>query len=347
MKRNYGQRSAFTLVELLVVIAIIGILVGLLLPAVQAAREAARRMSCQNNLKQIGLAIHNYESTFKRIPAAIMGSNPRLSQPRAFDDDGYGWLVAILPYMEQTSLYNQLDATWPLGTPGAIELWHDIHGDGNVIPGGNTIISAYLCPSDALPEIVPPNFQIPGANRSGPVEHEQAIGYARTSYKTAGGSCNGDDGAMHKLWEHINDNGAVGRRFRDFTDGLSSSLLAAESAYVSSASALRGAPGPWPIDVSGVGDYEPEDWAVWIGGAGTDEGVRTNGRTNSPINCRCSPQTMVSAINDDCAFSFHTGGAQFVMADGSVHFLTENLDSQTYCNLHSIRDGQVLGSWQE
>lgn len=347
MKRTQETRGAFTLVELLVVIAIIGILVGLLLPAVQAAREAARRMSCQNNLKQIGLAIHNYESAYKRIPAAIMGSNPRLGQPRAYDDDGYGWLVAILPYIEQTSLYNQLDANLTIGTPGAIEIWWQANGDGNVIPGGASIIPAYVCPSDAMPSIVPPRYRIPGSRRTYPVEHEQAIGYARTSYKTAGGSCYGDDGAMHKLWEHINDNGATGRKFRDFTDGLSNSLLAVESTYVTSGSGLRGAPGPWPLNPEDfTSDTEPEDWAVWIGGAGTDEGVRTNGRTNSPINCRCSPSTMVSAVNDDCAFSFHPGGAQFTMADGSVHFITENLDSQTYCNMHSIRDGQVLGTWQ-
>lgn len=358
MKRTQG-RQAFTLVELLVVIAIIGILVGLLLPAVQAAREAARRMSCQNNLKQIGLAIHNYESAYKRIPNAIMGANPKFpsSTPDgngSYDDDGYGWLVAILPYMEQQSLYNQMDAVWPIGTPGAIERWHDANGDGNIIPGGDTIISAYVCPSDALPSIVPPAYAIPGGfypsngsfGRRANVEHSQAIGYARTSYKTAGGSCWGDDGAMHKLWEHMGDNGNISRKFRDFTDGLSNSLLTAESTYVSSSSALRGAPGPWPIDLSGVGDLEPEDWAVWIGGAGTDEGVRTNGRTNSPINCRCTPQTMISAINDDCAFSFHPGGAQFTMADGSVHFLSENLDMDTYCNLHSIRDGVPLGQWQ-
>ena len=347
-----SRRKGFTLVELLVVIAIIGILVGLLLPAVQAAREAARRMSCQNNLKQIGLAIHNYESTYKRIPVAIMGSNPRLGQTRSFDDDGYGWLVSILPFIEQSSLYNQLNQTVPLGTPGAIQLWYDgaLPGapGGQIIPRGDTLISAYKCPSDALPDIVPQNFTVPGSLGVIPPEHEWAVGYARTSYKTAGGSYLGDDGAMHKLWEHINDNGAVGRKFRDFVDGLSNSLLAVESTYVSTCTAARGQPAPYPFDMNAVcgGDAEHEDWAVWIGGAGTDEGTRTNGRTNSPINGRVSPTTMAAAVNDDCAFSYHTGGANVTMADGSVHFLSENLDQLTYGNMHSIRDGQVLGEWQ-
>ncbi len=116
--------SGFTLVELLVVIAIIGILVGLLLPAVQSAREAARRMQCSNNLKQFGLAILNYESSYKAVPVAIWSSNPLKGEPGAYDDDGYGWQTSILPFMEQTALYNQLaSGPMPLGTPGALELY--------------------------------------------------------------------------------------------------------------------------------------------------------------------------------------------------------------------------------
>jgi len=120
--KKQGPRIGFTLVELLVVIAIIGILVGLLLPAVQAAREAARRMSCQNNLKQMGLALLNYESAYQRFPSAMMGS--RVGNPR---DDGVSWAVAILPYIEQTPLYNQLQTGSlalgrPLGTPGIMRV---------------------------------------------------------------------------------------------------------------------------------------------------------------------------------------------------------------------------------
>ncbi len=102
---HHRIRKAFTLVELLVVVAIIGLLVGLLLPAVQSAREAARRMQCSNNLKQMALAIHNYESSFKKIPCAIMGSP---IDGHRFDDDGFGWQSAILPFIEQQNLYNQI-----------------------------------------------------------------------------------------------------------------------------------------------------------------------------------------------------------------------------------------------
>lgn len=336
------SREGFTLVELLVVIAIIGVLVSLLLPAVQQAREAARRMSCQNNLKQIGLALHNYNDTFKRLPVAIWSANPQKGEPSSFDDDGYGWMVSILPFVEQNALYEKLDSNMKMGTPGALELYNDAHGN-TPIPGGETVLSMYRCPSSALPEVVPTSWTIPGTSGSMATDKDQAIGYGVTDYKAAGGSCHGDDGAMHKLWESVNDNGSVGRRFAEITDGLSNTILAGESSYVSSDSSLRGYSGPFPLDASG---YEVEDWPVWIGGAGTDEGARINGRTNAPINCRCSVSKMISAINDDCAFSYHPGGAQFIFGDGSVHFLTENLSSDVYCNLHSIRDGQVLGNWQ-
>ncbi len=105
MTKKQGLRRGFTLVELLVVIAIIGILVGLLLPAVQAAREAARRMSCSNNLKQMGLALHNYESTFRKLPPGAYGASQLRGEPSGEDDDGFGWMVSILPYIEQQPLY--------------------------------------------------------------------------------------------------------------------------------------------------------------------------------------------------------------------------------------------------
>lgn len=111
MKTGFRSRDGFTLVELLVVIAIIGILVGLLLPAVQAAREAARRMSCQNNLKQMGLALHNYEGVFGKLPPAMFGSP---MNGNTLDDDGFGWQVAILPFIEQQNMY---DLMQPNGQP--------------------------------------------------------------------------------------------------------------------------------------------------------------------------------------------------------------------------------------
>lgn len=126
-RKSFPQR-AFTLVELLVVIAIIGILVGLLLPAVQAAREAARRMQCSNNLKQTGLALHNFESTYRRLPSGFV-SHFQTGEP------GWGWASAILPFMEGANIYNQIDSR--------LAISEDIHASTRT-----TVISSYLCPSD-------------------------------------------------------------------------------------------------------------------------------------------------------------------------------------------------------
>lgn len=344
------SRPAFTLVELLVVIAIIGILVGLLLPAVQAAREAARRMQCSNNLKQMGLALLNYESTFKRFPLAIMShperncsNGPDCGSSR-YDDDGFGWQAAILPYIEQGNLYNQLQTIvmpdgrpLPYGTYGALEIYADVAGRGNPIPGGETEIPSYLCPSSAMPTVVPNEFGIPGATAGSIVGRDQAVGYGTSSYKTAGGSCFGDFGLMHKHNESLQG----GRRIANVTDGTSNTLAICESVYVTGSTSVRWGGGATP-DNPGV----VQDWPIWIGAPGDDESVRTNGRTNRPINARTTPNNMFDAIGDDCAFSYHTGGAQFSFVDGSVHFLSENLDMGTYCNLHDMRDGNVLGPWE-
>jgi prepilin-type N-terminal cleavage/methylation domain-containing protein len=130
------RRNAFTLVELLVVIAIIGILIALLLPAVQAAREAARRMSCSNNLKQIGLALHMYHDTQKRFPAGWMGFDPSTGQPHWFGLPGWGWASKILPYMEQGTVYKNLVH---LNAPIA----DSINAEARL-----TAIPTFRCPSD-------------------------------------------------------------------------------------------------------------------------------------------------------------------------------------------------------
>lgn len=351
------KRRGFTLVELLVVIAIIGILVGLLLPAVQAAREAARRMQCQNNLKQMGLAMLNYESAYKKFPSALMGT--RYTAPPAVasapQDDGVGWAVAILPFMEQTALYARLEAGSlalgaPLGTPGIFRrakggTWpghgpngpFTISGSGGsstattIVSGGDTKLSVYKCPSSALPDLCPLTWTIPGATSTSNHNTGQfSFGYATNDYKGAGGSQRGDFGVLHKLYENGSNTSIA-----DITDGTSNTTLITESSY------LTGNGNPTTLNPTTF-----EDWPVWFGGPNTDESIRTNGRFSAPINAQTKPSQMVRAINDDSAFSFHTGGAQFVFADGSVHFISESLSQQTNSDINDRSDGNVLGQWE-
>ena len=352
MSNGQYKKRGFTLVELLVVIAIIGILVGLLLPAVQAAREAARRMQCQNNLKQQGLALLNYESAYQRFPSALMGC-ARITGA-APQDDGVSWAVAILPYLEQGALYSKLEQGaialgGTLGTPGIMRrakggTWpghgplgpFTISGSGGsasattIVPGGDTVLPMYKCPSSALPDICPLDWKIPGATSSSTHNTGQySYGYATNDYKAAGGSNRGDFGAMHKLFEANN------RRIADITDGTSNTTLVTESTYLTG----NGNPG-------NLAPTTFEDWPIWFGGPNTDESIRTNGRFSAPINAQTNFNRMVTAINDDSAFSYHTGGAQFVFCDGSVHFISESVAQQTYSDLNDISDGNVLGQWE-
>lgn len=350
MKIRSRFRLGFTLVELLVVIAIIGILVGLLLPAVQAAREAARRMQCSNNLKQMGLALHNYESAFKRIPVGIWGENQRNNTngtSGAFQDDGYSWLTSILPYIEQNNIYNQLSAYSgsgrvvgappSLGTPGALEKWWRANGapaTGFIIPGGAAIIPGFKCPSSALPAVCPQAFTIPGAAVATPVSQPWSVGYATTDYKTcAEGQGEDGTGMMGKLWEFPDG----GVRFGDVIDGLSNTAMACESAYVTGSLSTK-----WGGSATRAAPGNTTDWPTWLGAPGSDECVRTNGRFSNPINALTSPQNMFEARDDDSAFSFHTGGATFVFGDGSVHFMSQNIENITYSGMFTRNRGEVL-----
>ncbi len=318
------RRRGFTLVELLVVIAIIGVLVALLLPAVQAAREAARRMQCSNNLKQMGLGMHNYHDVYNRLPMGLVGGGP--GQPSGSpNDDGFGWGCAILPFMEQQTVYDRVN---PNGRPGVFAAWAAANPTTPVWPGGDTRLGVYKCPSSVLPPVIPSLWSVPGNTLSGALPQQRTwwVGYATSDYKGAGGSCWGDDGVLQK-----NSEIPGGRNFADIVDGLSNVLMIAESSYVNTSKTA-----PTAIN----------DWPTWIGGLGEDEQIRTNGRTTAPVNCGCKRNNWMTWLSDDCAFSAHPGGAMFLLCDGSVHFISENINIQTYCNMNSVRDGNPIGNWK-
>ncbi|MFO1062291.1 MAG: DUF1559 domain-containing protein [Pirellulales bacterium] len=208
--RTTSRRAAFTLVELLVVIAIIGILVGLLLPAVQMAREAARRMSCSNNFKQIGLAVHNYESTFKRLPSGWVAS-PTTGYP------GWGWATALLPYMEGSTVTARIDSR--------LNIAHTFHD-----PMRQIVIPNYICPSDRGQNV----FEIgadSGAHVGHPGEPEDVdlgtklFRISKSNYVGMFGTFELEDAPFAGDGIFFGNSRV---RFADVTDGLSNTLMVGE-----------------------------------------------------------------------------------------------------------------------
>jgi len=359
--RTTRRLRGFTLIELLVVIAIIAILIALLLPAVQQAREAARRTQCRNNMKQIGLGIHNYESTYTRFPTSGESTDEGTS-PTTRRFTASSMFVCILPFIDQAPVYNMYNfsAHYTFGT--------------NQVPS-KTAIAAFLCPSNGT---------------TGP----DALGYGRTDYMPVAyvdfdsTGYRGGSASYSANVQGIDKAGALGwyNKMSVTTDGLSNTFLVIEdsgrptnnggSYDISAAGALLGYPAGAPAgyyDTTQLASAKnqtpyttggpfgiPTRWADPDNGSGISgppNGQILKKINNNAVPLGGPPGTVTPGSGTPCPwsvnncgpndepFSLHVGGCHCLLGDGSVRFLSENIDYNTVRRLANPKDGETLGDF--
>ena len=323
---------AFTLVELLVVIAIIGILVAMLLPAVQAAREAARRAQCQSNMKNLSLAVLNYESTNRKLPIGMEVEGDEIHKNRSF---GESWAILVLPFMEEQNLFDQFDLNEPVAG-GRLDQGNGIANWMNVQARGTTV-EIFLCPSDANN----------GTNYIGGSTRLYGDNWARGNYgaNTGLGLLFGDPdsnslthnaGPKSGAWNDYRRKGVFGVntsvKLAQISDGTSKTIMLAE---------LR----------SGVSEIDHRGtWAFGHAGGNLLAGYGANGDANGPnacndnaddlpsrsVNCRgeadflreiCMTCFLGSGIAQATTRSTHAGGVFAAMCDGSVSFVSDDIET--------------------
>ena len=358
----------FTLIELLVVIAIIAILIALLLPAVQQAREAARRTQCKNNMKQLGLACFNYESTFNRFPTAGEGtnrSNPGSVTGTTHQQMGYSLQTYILPFIDQTPAYNTINFSYHYSSGGVL--------------AGQTTIPAFICPSNPLGG-QKDNMGFAG-NDYMPVAYEDIDPTTGTRSKPALPALNGEaysDSAY----------GLFGNKIAQITDGTSNTVAVFEDAgrYVNgtgdyqvgsniqvalgatgnpammwqnkwandgiacsgSLASCYAAPYRWIDGDNGSGVSGPQGMIAGnsniINNSKTPQGGPNNGSgTYAPgVNC---PWNVNNCGPNDEPFSYHVGGCHASLADGSVRFISENTSWMIVRALCTGAGGETFGDY--
>lgn len=299
-------KSAFTLIELLVVVAIGALLIGLLLPALQSVRERANRLSCQNNLRQIGLALHNYHGAQQSFPAGYQ-SDVASADPNFTTSPGWGWASFILPYIEQGALYGQVGAAIASNTPIT---------DSSVTQAIQTRIRIYVCPSDIVPDGPFAVYSLAGNTTYPLVYKEGAPGTVLSSPSSYAACVGRDEGSdADGIWGsgvyYCNSK----TRIADITDGTSNTILIGERAWAN-------AHGAWAGAIPGC--------AMVMGPKNPCLAAISGGLPNSPIFAPpmlvqahanlINPRTESDGGLDDYS-SLHPGGVNILFADGAVHFM--------------------------
>jgi prepilin-type N-terminal cleavage/methylation domain-containing protein/prepilin-type processing-associated H-X9-DG protein len=331
------RRAAFTLIELLVVIAIIAILIGLLLPAVQKVREAAARTQCMNNLKQLGLAYHNYHDTRQHFPPGYRtGVTPAYPAVPSFL---LRWsaLAELTPFIEQDNLYRSLDLTIPL--------YSDPAGDVFPVnqPGVAHPVKLFLCPSDSGNQINP---------AFGPTNYVSCLGSGVDTTGQLTGSRTQSDGIFYNNSK---------TRFGDVTDGLSNTALMSEQILGRGGPDLASPTDPAQVDVryyyGSVKLHQPvsdafcqtfgnfSDFASDRGSRWADGEVQYGLYDHHyPPNARAWDCVLIE-FSFKAARSNHSGGVNLLLADGSVHFVGDGINLTTWQGLGSRAGGEVLGDF--
>jgi prepilin-type N-terminal cleavage/methylation domain-containing protein len=331
----FVSRRGFTLIELLVVIAIIAVLIALLLPAVQQAREAARRTQCKNNLKQMGLALHNYHDTHNAFPPGGVGNA------------NGNWIVQILPFLEQGTIYNRLLLVSRGFHPGEGE-----PSEANVPVLHNIVLSVLWCPSSDLPVVSPFSLE---RNMQGHWQTTSYVGIAGASASisdwtdiSGGNRCiQGSTRGFACANGMLVPNESI--RMRDVTDGTTNQLFVAEQSG-------------WIIEGGVRADHRTSSrWGAWL--SCNDFGQP--GRPGPPAWNSGSIQFNTTAVrypigfrtymatsggnhrsgNNTAIQSAHTGGAFVLRVDGGTQFASESMDANLLRRLCVRNDGQVVGEW--
>lgn len=325
MNLQTHSRRGFTLIELLVVIAIIAILIALLLPAVQQAREAARRTQCKNNLKQLGLALHNYHDIYLVFPygASVGYDTTQSTQPGFTPRMGFNWRVFILPQIDQAPLFSQIMQVSPLALAAV-----------SAMPQQQSVIPALICPSE-VSDAVRTDFTSDGdcvsSTTAALASYRGSAGPASMHANVSAGCGLCTDGTTPELYclcknlglNHVAPMGNGPGMFhyradkismRMVSDGTSNTLLLGEGTY------LRNGNG--------------SNYAQWMGTWGLASTVNGINRPNAG-----------SYYNGTGFRSYHVGGAQFAMTDGSVRFISENISLFTLSYLGTKAGSDQVGEF--